>query len=119
MVADAPIFAEIADEFRTFVGDAVFVAHSAPFDYGFLRSEFARLGQNFRRPTLCTVVAMRKLYPGLPSYKLSRLCAEFSIPLETHHRALCDAEATAGLLKLVNFKRLGGTRSHEKAPASG
>ncbi|CAN5322181.1 hypothetical protein BH23VER1_BH23VER1_36450 [soil metagenome] len=106
MVADAPTFADVADAFRAFVGDAVFVAHNARFDYGFLRDEFARLGVSFRRPTLCTVVAMRRFYPGLASYRLGNLCADFGIRLDSHHRASCDAEATAGLLKLVNAKRL-------------
>ena len=106
MVADSPSFAEIADQFRDFVDEAVIVAHNAAFDYGFLRDEFARLGQPFRRPTMCTVVAMRKYYPGLESYKLSRLCQEFSISLNSHHRAMCDAEATAELLNLINLKRL-------------
>ena len=107
MVADAPVFAEVAESFREFVGGAVLVAHNAKFDYGFLRQEFRRLGQEFRCPTLCTVVAMRKYFPGLESYKLSRLCAEFGISLEQHHRAMCDAEATVELLRMVNGKRLG------------
>ncbi len=106
MVAEAPVFAEVAEKFREFVGGAVFVAHNAKFDYGFLRQEFRRMGEAFRCPTLCTVVAMRKYYPGLESYKLSRLCAEFGISLDQHHRALCDAEATAELLKLINGKRV-------------
>ena len=106
MVADAPLFPEIAEEFREFVGEAIFVAHSAKFDYGFIRQEFDRMGERFRRPTLCTVVAMRKFFPGLESYKLARLSEEFEISLERHHRALCDAEATAHLLMLINEKRL-------------
>lgn len=105
MVADAPPFAEIAEEFREFMGDAVFVAHSVRFDYGFIRQEYGRISENVRRPTLCTVVAMRKFFPGLSSYGLAYLSEYFWISLEKHHRALCDAVATAGLLKLVNAKR--------------
>lgn len=105
MVNDAPKFSEIAQTFREFVGNAVFVAHNAQFDYGFLREEFKRLGQNFRCPTLCTVVAMRKFFPGLPAYGLAPLFAYFGISLSSHHRALCDAEATAELLLLINEKR--------------
>ncbi len=105
MVEDAPKFQEIADSFLEFVGKAVFVAHNASFDYGFLREEYRRLGQNFRSPTLCTVVATRKYFPGLPSYGLAALTHYFGIPLATHHRALCDAEATAELLIRINGKR--------------
>ena len=106
MVEGKPSFAEIADDFHTFVGEAIFVAHSVNFDYGFLRREFERVGREFRRPTLCTVVAMRKFFPGLPSYGLGNLCKEFGIELRDHHRALCDARATAKLLQMVNEKRL-------------
>lgn len=110
MVADAPTFEAVADAFREFVGEAVFVAHRVKFDYGFIRSEFGRIDQDFRCPTLCTVVAMRRYFPGLPSYGLGALCRELGIPLESHHRALCDARATAELLKRINAKRLDAAR---------
>lgn len=106
MVEGKPSFAEIADDFEAFLGEAIFVAHSVNFDYGFLRQEFERTGRKFRRPTLCTVVAMRKFFPGLPSYGLGNLCKEFGIELRDHHRALCDAKATAHLLQMINEKRL-------------
>lgn len=105
MVADAPKFAEVADQFRAFVGDAVFVAHRVKFDYGFLRAEYQRLGQDFRCATFCTVVASRRIFPGLKSYGLANLTREFGIKLESHHRALCDAQATAGILQRINEER--------------
>jgi DNA polymerase-3 subunit epsilon len=85
--------------------DAIFVAHNVNFDYGFVSREYARLGRSFRHPKLCTCASMRRLYPGLSSYSLGALCNEFQIPLKQHHRALCDAEAAAELLFLVNEKR--------------
>ncbi len=102
MVASAPQFADIADEFTAFMGDAIFVAHNVNFDYGFVSREYARLGRRFRHAKLCTCASMRRLFPGLPSYSLGALCAEFDVPLKQHHRALCDAEAAADLLRLVN-----------------
>ena len=111
MVSSAPRFAEVADAFRAFLGEAVFVAHSVKFDYGFLRAEYARLEEAFRFPTLCTVVSMRKFFPGLKSYSLGNLTGEFDIPLPDHHRALCDARATAELLKMINRRRMGADAS--------
>ncbi|WP_373536763.1 exonuclease domain-containing protein [Microcoleus sp.] len=105
MVAGAPTFDRIGPDFRAFLGDAVFVAHRAPFDYGFLQAEFQRIGQDLRCATLCTVVEMRRYFPGLPSYGLAKLCAHFEVPLESHHRALCDARATAHLLLKINDQR--------------
>lgn len=111
MVADAPYFDELIDRIDDFTADAVFVAHNVSFDYGFLRHEFARLGRTFRRPRLCTVTSMRKWYPGLRSYSLAALCAEFGIPLRQHHRAMCDAEAAAELLDLVNHRRMAASEA--------
>ncbi|MGD8976609.1 MAG: exonuclease domain-containing protein [Gammaproteobacteria bacterium] len=105
MVAGAPRFPDIADEFAAFMGDAIFAAHNVNFDYGFISREYGRLGRRFRHAKLCTCASMRRLYPGLPSYSLGALCAEFDLPLKQHHRALCDAEAAAELLLMVNEKR--------------
>jgi len=106
MVADAPVFAEVANEFADFMGEAIFVAHNVNFDYGFLTQEFDRLNRRFRFPKLCTCASMRKYYPGYRSYSLKNLTDAFQIDLKSHHRALCDAKAAAELLKLINYKRL-------------
>ncbi|MEL7537114.1 MAG: exonuclease domain-containing protein [Pseudomonadota bacterium] len=105
MVAQAPTFAEIADDFERFLADAIFVAHNVAFDYRFVRQEFARLGRSFRAPKLCTCAGMRRFFPGQRSYSLRALCDAFQIPLRQHHRALCDAEAATELLFLINDKR--------------
>ena len=107
MVADAPYFVDVADDFEAFMQDAIFVAHNVEFDYGFIAREFKRLGRPFRYPKLCTCAAMRRLYPGHRSYSLASLCRSYDIPLQQHHRAMCDAEAAAGLLLLINEKRQG------------
>jgi DNA polymerase-3 subunit epsilon len=105
MVADAPVFADVAEEFAAFLDGAIFVAHNVEFDYRFIGQEFRRLGRSFRMPKLCTCASMRKLYPGHKSYGLASLTAAYDIPLKTHHRALCDAEAAAQLLIMINEKR--------------
>ena len=106
MVEDAPYFADVADQFQAFMGDAIFVAHNVEFDYGFISREFARLGRPFRHAKLCTCASLRRLCPGLRSYSLAALTRHFDIPLTQHHRALCDAEAAAQLLLIVNERRL-------------
>jgi len=105
MVASAPRFSDVADEFEEFLGDAIFVAHNVAFDYRFISQEFRRLGRSFRLPRLCTVAGMRRFYPGHSSYSLAALTQEYDIPLKSHHRALCDADAAAELLILINEKR--------------
>ncbi|HEX5789297.1 MAG TPA: exonuclease domain-containing protein [Woeseiaceae bacterium] len=106
MVAGAPVFADVADALESFLADCIFVAHNVDFDYGFIGREFRRLGRPFRHARLCTCAGMRKFYPGRSSYSLAALCQAFDIELRQHHRAMADAEAAAGLLLLVNERRL-------------
>lgn len=102
MVFHAPQFSDVADKFDEFTKGAIFVAHNARFDYGFIQREFQRLEKPYVRPQICTVQAMRKSFPGLKSYSLSNLTQHFRTPLEQHHRALCDAKAAAELLFLAS-----------------
>ena len=44
-LADKPLFAERAEEFLEFIGDAQLVIHNAQFDLGFLNAELARVGK--------------------------------------------------------------------------
>lgn len=110
MVANAPLFAEVADDIEKFTDGCVFVAHNVNFDYGFIKEEFNRLERHYRRPKLCTVREMRKYYKGLPSYSLANLTRHFNIDMQRHHRAMSDAVAASELLNLVNEKRLAKTR---------
>ncbi len=101
MLVDAPSFADIAADIEAWTADRILVAHNAAFDYGFLRREFERCGLLFQRKRLCTVKVSRKIFPGLPSYSLGRLCKRLGIPLTDRHRAFGDAQATALLLNML------------------
>ena len=95
MVSDAPRFHEVARKVVEMTEGCVFVAHNVRFDYSFMKKEFADLGYNYSRKTLCTVRLSRSLIPGQPSYSLGKLCQNIGIPLEGRHRAAGDAHATA------------------------
>lgn len=101
MVQDAPPFYEVARQIVELTEGAIFVAHNARFDYGFLREEFGRLGYTYSRKQLCTVRMSRKAFPGLPSYSLENLIRHFQIPVDARHRALADALATTELLEKI------------------
>ncbi len=101
MVANAPKFHEVAKQIVEFTEDCVFVAHNVSFDYGVIRHEFRKLGFDFRRKNLCTVVASRKLLPGFDSYSLGKLTRNLGIELIGRHRAGGDAFATAKLFSLL------------------
>lgn len=91
MVRDAPRFAEIADALYDRLADAIFVAHNARFDYGFLKAEFDRAGYDWRAATLCTVRLSRHLYPDRGPHSLDAIIERFGLPAEQRHRALGDA----------------------------
>ena len=101
MVADAPKFYEIARDLVELTKETVFVAHNVSFNYGFIRSEFQRLGYDYKREQLCTVRLSRKIIPGHISYSLGRLCNDLEICINGRHRALGDATATAKLFELL------------------
>ncbi|MEO0575084.1 MAG: exonuclease domain-containing protein [Pseudomonadota bacterium] len=119
MVTDAPRFSDISASFSEFLTGAIFVAHNVNFDYGFLKAEFERVGQPFRYPKLCTCASMRKQFKGHKSYSLKALCDAYDIPLQSHHRALCDAEAAAGLLELLLESQPHGVVSSAAGDANG
>ncbi|WP_151632027.1 3'-5' exonuclease family protein [Noviherbaspirillum aerium] len=92
MVQHAPRFADLADEIGTRLADRVFIAHNARFDYGFLRSEFRRVGRDFHPPVLCTVRLSRRLYPEFERHNLDALVARHGLHVTERHRALGDAQ---------------------------
>src|SRR6056297_4189080 len=47
MVADAPRFYEVAKELVERTEGHIIVGHNVKFDYGFIKSEFTRLGYDF------------------------------------------------------------------------
>ncbi|MGI8468792.1 MAG: 3'-5' exonuclease [Pyrinomonadaceae bacterium] len=97
MVRDAPRFAEIASDFLNFIGDAVLVAHNAPFDMRFLNHEISRIHRDYRvaNSHLCTVQLSRKLLPDIENHRLHTVAEHYSIYIENRHRAADDAHATA------------------------
>jgi DNA polymerase-3 subunit epsilon len=91
MVADAPRFAEIAALVRQKLQGAVFVAHNARFDYGFLRSEFLKTDINFSAKVLCTVKLSRRLFPEYARHNLDAVMERNGLTCNSRHRALGDA----------------------------
>lgn len=104
MLRSAPKFFEVAKRIIEITEDCIVVAHNAAFDYRILRTEFTRLGYDFKRPTLCTVELSKKLIPDQPSYSLGKLVRALGIPMADRHRASGDAMATVKLFKLLLSK---------------
>jgi DNA polymerase-3 subunit epsilon len=103
MVADAPVFSEIAKKVTSILKGNIFVAHDVDFDYKFLKTELKKAGYDFNEPKVCTIKLSEKHLPHASSYSLGKLCEELNIPLpeEDRHRAGGDALATTKLLELL------------------
>jgi DNA polymerase-3 subunit epsilon len=101
MVADAPSFRDIAGALAQRLEARTFVAHNAPFDWGFLSMEFARADrpEALFGPPLCTVRLARRLLKHLPRRNLDAVAWHYGIEIESRHRALGDARATAQVLR--------------------
>ena len=97
-LAGKPKFGEIVDDLLAFIGDDPLVAHNAPFDFGFLDAELARL----KRPGLDrsrmvdTLIMAKTRFPGMPN-SLDALCRRFDIDTSarTTHNALLDCKLLA------------------------
>lgn len=104
MVKDAPHFWEVADRIHEMLKDNIFIAHNVNFDYSFLKSELANCGYDLTANKLCTVRLSRKIYPGLDSYSLGKICGYLDIKIESRHRADGDAAATVKLFEMLLAK---------------
>jgi DNA polymerase III subunit epsilon len=106
-LSDKPLFAAVAEDFITFIGDATLVIHNADFDMKFLNWELQMLGQPTmpRERAIDTVGMARKRFPGSPA-SLDALCRRFGIDNSARdkHGALLDAE----LLAHVYLELIGG-----------
>lgn len=127
----APPMREVLERFRLFLGEAVFVAHNAEFDYGFLQAMMRRVGlEPFWNRRLCTIDLARKTIPS-ERYGLSYLNESLGINTPASHRAYADALTALRVLEkslervpsevvstedLLRFSSPRATKKLKKAP---
>lgn len=97
MLADKPVFKEIAPSFLKFIEGAVLIIHNAPFDLGFLDHELSLLNfpsvKSYAADVIDSLVMARGLFPGKRN-NLDALCDRLGIN-NSHrslHGALLDSE---------------------------
>ncbi|HET6587480.1 MAG TPA: DNA polymerase III subunit epsilon [Oleiagrimonas sp.] len=98
---DKPRFADVVDDFLSFIEGAELIIHNAAFDVGFLDAELARLGGGHGTTTdhasvLDTLAMARERYPGQRN-SLDALCKRLGVD-NTHrelHGGLLDAQLLA------------------------
>ena len=99
MLQDAPEVEAVLKRFHRWAEDAVFVAHNASFDMGFLNVGYKKVGlEKAANPVIDTLELGRLLYPELKNHRLNTLAKKLDVELTQHHRAIYDAEATGYIL---------------------
>ena len=94
-LSDKETFAQVADDFLSFVKDKKIIIHNASFDLSFLNGELGLIqkeGLN-KKLVIDSLEVARNKFPGT-SNSLDALCKRFNIDLSrrTKHNALLDCE---------------------------
>lgn len=110
MVRGKPLVESVLPSFAEFCGQDILVAHNAPFDAQFLIADIKRF--ETAAPTgiiLDSLPIARKVFPGLPNYKLGTLIQHLKIPTTDFHRAEEDASYCGQLFfQMVKRISIGG-----------
>lgn len=102
MVVDAPRFGEVLPRIAPLIDGAVFVAHSAHFDLGFLHAESRWAKQQAPQPAaVVDTLALSRHVFRLPSCSLSAVAGRIGLPFHGAHRALADARAALAVYRTM------------------
>lgn len=129
MLADKPLFAQVADNLLAFIDGAELIIHNAPFDLGFLNSELNRLERGIapvesRCGIIDTLVMARQRHPGQKN-NLDALCQRYGVDNSQRdlHGALLDAEILADVYLLMTGGQtaleLASTEAEDRNSAGG
>lgn len=100
MVNAAPQASVVVPQLLDFIGSDALSAHNASFDLKFLQAESQLQGLTpAHQGLVCSLKLSRRVFPGMPSYKLATLASALRIRFNgAAHRAEADAEVSARLL---------------------
>lgn len=118
MLVAAPTIGQVLPSFLEFLGDAVLVAHNAPFDVGFLKAACRQQGYPWPGNEVVDTVTLARratTKDEAPNKKLSTLARAFGTVVTPNHRALEDARATSEILHhmLERLARFGITHRED------
>jgi DNA polymerase III epsilon subunit family exonuclease len=95
LVKDAPTIESVLPSFLDFLGDDVFVAHNASFDFGFLEHNLLEhCDHQLSNKKLCTRKLANRIFPQLPRKRLGDVCEHLGVTNTNAHRAMSDVLAT-------------------------
>jgi len=130
MVADAPFFPEVWEQYKHLFESSLIIAHNANFDLCVLDKTLNRYDIK-ANPIFfaCTLELSKTFVPIVKNYKLSTLCDKFGIEIVQCHNAandsLCCAELLLTLVEEYNIllddyiKNYTFNNIKQKVPATG
>ncbi len=123
LLKDKPVFADVAQDFLDFIGDATLVIHNAAFDMKFLNAELGWINKPLlpMDQALDTLGIARRKFPGSPA-SLDALCRRFGIDNSnrTLHGALLDSEILAEVyLELIGGRQPDFALANQASSSSG
>lgn len=105
MLVGKPFIEDLLESFAEFCEDIPLVAHNAPFDAQFLKSDILKHEiPGPRGVILDTLPIARKVFPGLANYKLGTLIQHLNLPAGQFHRAEEDASYCGNLFIEITKK---------------
>ena len=93
-------FADIVDEFQSFLDDSIIIGHNIEFDLRFLSEEGLKLNNKF----VDTWRFSQIMLPDLLDLSLGSICNYLDINQQNAHRALSDAKFTLEVFLLLSEK---------------
>lgn len=110
MVQGKPTIESLLQPFAEFCGDDILVAHNAAFDTQFLTADIKKFESPAPKGTIVDTYSMaKKVFPGLPNYKLGTLVQHLKIESTQFHRAEEDA-TYCGHLFIKMLEKISGAQ---------
>ena len=108
MVENCPPEEKVLPSFLNYIGNAVLIAHNAPFDIGFLNATLERMSfSHLKNKVIDTLPLSRWAYPQFGQqkkehpYSLQSLAQVLNIEVKAAHRAHDDARVCMELFKKI------------------
>ncbi|NQV84468.1 MAG: hypothetical protein HQ494_11680 [Rhodospirillales bacterium] len=112
MVRGEASIGDVLPDFKTFVGDAVLVAHNAAFDMKFLKLKEQATGVVFDNLVLDSLLLSVFLEEEARNHGLDAIAERLGIEVKGRHTALGDSLVTAGVfLRMLDMLEARGIRT--------
>jgi DNA polymerase III epsilon subunit-like protein len=94
MVADAPLFPDVAAKVLEMIDGAVLICHNASFDISFLTCELNRAGIDLPDLRVIDTLRLARQHFSFPSNSLGNIADYLDIQVREQHRAMGDVRTT-------------------------